>query len=150
MRNRIFVVLTLVVLLSVVLAACATGGGTTGGTTAGKKLKVGLITDVGGVNDKSFNQSAWAGVQKAMKELCVDGKFIESKQPTDYEKNIDQFATEKYDAILTVGFLMGDATAAKAKQYPTSSSRSSTTPTSPPKTTPSALTRSKTATLTVA
>jgi basic membrane protein A len=81
MRNRIFVVLTLVVLLSVVLAACATGGG---GTTAGKKLKVGLITDIGGVNDKSFNQSAWAGVQKALKEACVDGKFIESKQPTDY------------------------------------------------------------------
>jgi basic membrane protein A len=114
MRNRMFVVLTLVVLLSVVLAACATGGGTTGG----KKLKVGLVTDVGGVNDKSFNQSAWAGVEKAAKEFGLDAKFIESKQPTDYEKNIDQFATEKYDAIITVGFLMGDATAAKAKQYP--------------------------------
>jgi basic membrane protein A len=113
MRNRIFVVLTLMVLLSVVLAACAPAG-----TTGGKKLKVGLVTDVGGVNDKSFNQSAWAGVQKAMTDLGVDAKFIESKQPTDYEKNIDQFATEKYDAIITVGFLMGDATAAKAKQYP--------------------------------
>jgi basic membrane protein A len=115
MRNRVFVVLTLVVLLSVVLAACATGGG---GTTGEKKLKVGMVTDIGGVNDKSFNQSAWAGVQKAMKEACVEANFIESKQPTDYEKNIDQFATEKYDAIITVGFLMGDATAAKAKQYP--------------------------------
>ena len=48
----------------------------------------------------------------------MEAKFIESKQPTDYEKNIDQFATEKYDVIITVGFLMGDATAAKAKQYP--------------------------------
>jgi len=48
----------------------------------------------------------------------MDAKFIESKQPTDYEKNIDQFATEKYDVIITVGFLMGDATAVKAKQYP--------------------------------
>ena len=76
------------------------------------------MTDVGGVNDKSFNQSAWAGVQKAMKDLGVEAKFIESKQPTDYEKNIDQFATEGYDVIVTVGFLMGDATAAKAKQYP--------------------------------
>ena len=76
------------------------------------------MTDVGGVNDKSFNQSAWAGVQKAAKEFGWDAKFIESKQPTDYEKNIDQFATEKYDVIVTVGFLMGDATAAKAKQYP--------------------------------
>ena len=112
MRNRILVVLSLILVASMLLTACATTGG------GGKKLKVGLVTDVGGVNDKSFNQSAWGGVQKAMKDLGVDAKFIESKQPTDYEKNIDQFATEKYDAIITVGFLMGDATAAKAKQYP--------------------------------
>ena len=85
---------------------------------AAASLKVGLVTDTGGVNDKSFNQSAWEGVQKAAKEFGFDAKFIESKQPTDYEKNIDQFATENYDVIVTVGFLMGDATAAKAKQYP--------------------------------
>ncbi|MFN8481789.1 MAG: BMP family ABC transporter substrate-binding protein [Anaerolineae bacterium] len=85
---------------------------------AGKKLKIGLVTDVGGVNDKSFNQSAWEGVQRAMKELGAEGKFIESKAPTDYEKNIDAFVTDKYDLIIAVGFLMGDATAKKAKQYP--------------------------------
>ena len=85
---------------------------------AAAKLKIGLVTDTGGVNDKSFNQSAWAGVEKAAKEFGYDVKFIESKQPTDYEKNIDQFATEKYDVVITVGFLMGDSTAAKAKQYP--------------------------------
>jgi basic membrane lipoprotein Med (substrate-binding protein (PBP1-ABC) superfamily) len=95
-----------------------TGYGTTPPAAAGPKLKVGLVTDVGGVNDKSFNQSAWAGVQKAATDFGLDVKFIESKQPTDYEKNIDQFATENYDVIITVGFLMGDATAAKAKQYP--------------------------------
>jgi basic membrane protein A len=81
-------------------------------------LKVGLVTDTGGVNDKSFNQSAWEGVQKAATEFGWDAQYIESKQPTDYEKNIDQFATENYDVIVTVGFLMGDATALKAKQYP--------------------------------
>src|SRR5512141_3127637 len=96
---------------STLLAACAGAGG-------GGKLKVGLVTDTGGVNDKSFNQSAWGGVQKAAEEFGFDAKYIESKQPTDYEKNIDQFATEKYDVIVTVGFLMGDATAVKAKQYP--------------------------------
>jgi basic membrane protein A len=79
---------------------------------------VGLVTDVGGVNDKSFNQSAWEGVQKAAADLGVDAKYIESKQVTDYEKNIDAFATEGYDTIITVGFLMGDATALKAKEYP--------------------------------
>jgi basic membrane lipoprotein Med (substrate-binding protein (PBP1-ABC) superfamily) len=87
-------------------------------TAAPKGLKVGLVTDVGGVNDKSFNQSAWAGVQKAAKDFGFDAQYIQSTQPTDYEKNIDQFATEKYDVIVTVGFLMGDATALKAKQYP--------------------------------
>ncbi len=113
MRNRILLILAVLLIASLVVSACAapSGGG------AGAK-KVGLVTDMGGVNDKSFNQSAWTGVQKAAKEFGFDAKFIESKQPTDYEKNIDQFATEKYDVIVTVGFLMGDATAAKAKQYP--------------------------------
>jgi basic membrane protein A len=100
-------------------APAATEAATTeaGGET-GTKLKIGLVTDTGGVNDKSFNQSAWAGVQKAAEEFGWDSRYIESKQPTDYEKNIDQFATEDYDVIVTVGFLMGDATAAKAIQYP--------------------------------
>jgi ABC-type tungstate transport system permease subunit/basic membrane lipoprotein Med (substrate-binding protein (PBP1-ABC) superfamily) len=83
-----------------------------------KKVKVGLVSDQGGVNDKSFNQGAWEGVQKAAKEFNWDAQYVESKQPTDYEKNIDQFATENYDVIVTVGFMMGDATALKAKQYP--------------------------------
>jgi basic membrane protein A len=114
MRNRkFFIILALTVVLAMVLSACAPPG------AGGKAIKVGMVTDVGGVNDKSFNQSAWAGVQKAVKEVGgIEAKFIESKQPTDYEKNIDQFGTEKYDVIITVGFLMGDATAIKAKQYP--------------------------------
>jgi basic membrane protein A len=111
MTKKISVVLAMVLLVSVLLSACAT-------PVASTKLKVGLVTDTGGVNDKSFNQSAWTGVQKAAAEFGYDAKFIESKQPTDYEKNIDQFATENYNVIVTVGFLMGDATAAKAKQYP--------------------------------
>ncbi len=111
MRSRLFVVCLFALLLAIVLSGC-------GGAAPAAKLKVGLVTDVGGVNDKSFNQSAWEGTQKAAKELGWEAKFIESKQPTDYEKNIDQFATEKYDVIITVGFLMGDATAIKAKQYP--------------------------------
>ncbi|MFN8470821.1 MAG: BMP family ABC transporter substrate-binding protein [Anaerolineae bacterium] len=96
-------------------AAAAT---TAPAAAAGKKIKVGLVTDVGGVNDKSFNQSAWEGVQKAIKDLGIDGKFVESKAPTDYEKNIDAFVTDKYDLIIAVGFLMGDAVQKKAAQYP--------------------------------
>jgi basic membrane protein A len=113
MRKSLFVLIALLLVASMALAAC--GGAAAPG---GGKLKVGLVTDVGGVNDKSFNQSAWAGAQKGATEFGYDVKYIESKQPTDYEKNIDQFATEKYDVIITVGFLMGDATAVKALQYP--------------------------------
>ncbi len=148
MRTKLFTILSVFVVLAMVLTACgakATPTPAPAPTTApvaevkpteapkpaevkpteapkpapaGKTLKVGLVTDVGGVNDKSFNQSAWAGVQQAVKELGAEAKFIESKQPTDYEKNIDAFATEGYDTIITVGFLMGDATAKKAKEYP--------------------------------
>ncbi len=110
MYKKLSLLVAIILVATMALTACQTAG--TGA------LKVGLVTDTGGVNDKSFNQSAWEGVQKAAKEFGWDAKFIESKQPTDYEKNIDQFATEKYDVIVTVGFLMGDATAIKAKQYP--------------------------------
>ena len=113
MRTKIFVLVALLVVVALVLGACASPT-----AAPAAKKKIGLVTDVGGVNDKSFNQSAWQGVQNAAKDFNLDVKFIESKQPTDYEKNIDQFATEKYDAVVTVGFLMGDATANKAKQYP--------------------------------
>jgi len=132
MRTRNLIIVALVALAVVALAACASPAPaptpapptsaapapTTAPAATGKKLKVGLVTDVGGVNDKSFNQSAWAGTQKAGTDLGLDVNFVESKQPTDYEKNIDLYASQNYDVIITVGFLMGDATASKAKQYP--------------------------------
>jgi len=111
MTKKFSILLVVVLLISGVLTACQTKATET-------TLKIGLVTDTGGVNDKSFNQSAWAGVQKAVTDLGAEATFIESKQTTDYEKNIDTFATEGYDVIITVGYLMGDATAVKAKQYP--------------------------------
>jgi basic membrane protein A and related proteins len=81
-------------------------------------IKVGLVTDTGGVKDQAFNQLAWAGVQKAAQEMGFQAKFIESQQLADYEKNIDALASEGYTVILTVGAPMADATALKARQYP--------------------------------
>lgn len=107
--KKLYVIFALLLVAALILPGCA---------SQPKAVKVGLVTDTGGVNDKSFNQSAWAGVQKAAAEFGFEANYIESKQQTDYEKNIDQFATEGYQVIVTVGFLMGDATAAKAKQYP--------------------------------
>ena len=83
-----------------------------------QEAQVGLVTDVGKVDDKSFNQSAWEGVQCAQKNLGADVKFIETTDPKDYGKNIDQFAQDNYDVIVTVGFALGDDTIAEAKKYP--------------------------------
>lgn len=83
-------------------------------------IKIGLVTNVasGGVKDQPFNQLAWGGLRKAAKETGFQAKYIESKQPADYEKNIDALAAEGYSVIITIGSQMGDATALKAKQYP--------------------------------
>ena len=85
---------------------------------AGPAIKVGLVTDVGKIDDKSFNQSAWEGVQRAQKELSADVKFVETTDPKDYGKNIDQFAQANYDVVVTVGFALGQATIDAAKKYP--------------------------------
>src|SRR5207245_10447297 len=82
-----------------------------------KKLRVGLVTDVGKINHKSFNQSASEGVQCAQTKRGADVKFIETTDPKDYGKNIDQFAQDNYDVIVTVGFALGDDTITEAKKY---------------------------------
>ena len=79
---------------------------------------VGLVTDVGEVDDKSFNQPAWEGVQQARDELGAQIDFIETKDAKDYGANIVLFADNGYDVIVTVGFAMGEATAEAAAQYP--------------------------------
>lgn len=79
---------------------------------------VGLVTDVGEVDDKSFNQSAWEGVQRAEAELGATIDFIETQDAKDYANNIGLFANNGYDVIVTVGFALGEATAEAAAQYP--------------------------------
>lgn len=79
---------------------------------------VGLVTDVGKINDKSFNQSAWEGVQQAESDLGAKVQYIETADAKDYDKNIATFADENYDVIVTVGFGMGEATVKAAGLYP--------------------------------
>lgn len=86
---------------------------------ADSSVKVGLVTNISGVNDQGFNQLAWEGVQKAAKDMGLSVKYLEAKQVNDYEKKIDTLADEGYNVIIAVGSVMGDATALKAKQYPT-------------------------------
>ncbi len=67
-------------------------------------------TDVGGTDDKGFTQLAWKGMQDASSELGVDVQLLESRQQTDYEKNINEFIGQGYKGIVTVGFLLANAT----------------------------------------
>ncbi len=77
------------------------------------KVKVCQVTDTGGIDDKSFNSTAWKGVQDAITKYGnVDGKYLESQQQADYEVNINAFLAEKCDLIIAVGFLLADATKA--------------------------------------
>ena len=76
------------------------------------------VTDVGGIDDRSFNATAWNGMLLAQKRLKVEVKYLESQQQTDYATNIQEFINEGCDIIVTVGFLLGDATKEFAQKYP--------------------------------
>jgi basic membrane protein A len=84
----------------------------------GEGMKACEVTDVGGIDDKSFNQTAFAGAERAATELGVEAKFLESQTQDDYAPNIQAFIDEGCDIIVTVGFLLGDATAAAAQANP--------------------------------
>ena len=83
-----------------------------------KTLKIGMVADTGGINDESFNQSAWEGLQQAQKDLGVEIKVIESKQASEYVSNIDSLVDEGMDLVIGVGFTMKDAIQEEAKNYP--------------------------------
>jgi len=87
-------------------------------TSSEKKLRLGLVTSEGRVNDGTFNQLAHEGASKAIKELGWEYKYIETQAKTDYAKNIQTFVDEKYDIIITIGFPIADATFAAAKENP--------------------------------
>ena len=81
-------------------------------------VKAAMVTDVGGLGDKSFNDLSYAGLQRAEKELGTEIKVLESKEPTDYESNLNQLATAGYSPIFAVGFLMTDTVSKVATQFP--------------------------------
>ena len=76
------------------------------------------VTDTGGIDDNSFNQTAWQGVLNAQQELGIEGRFLESQAETDYEANLNSLLGGQCDVIFTIGFLLGDATADAATANP--------------------------------
>ena len=107
--------LGVVVAAMVMTMAC---GGTSGGGTPTKTYKIGLVTDIGGLNDKSFNHLADLGLEKAKTDFKVQGDVKESKSGDDYIPNLTDFATKKYDLVIGVGFLMQEAVGTVSGQFP--------------------------------
>jgi len=120
--------------LALLLGACGSkssgGGGTTNsaggntGSTSGSAsapatdFTACMVTDTGGIDDKSFNASAWAGMQKAQTDGKAKVSYVQSKAETDYKTNISKLEAQNCKLIVTVGGLMADATTAAAKAKP--------------------------------
>jgi basic membrane protein A len=99
------------------------GGTTTEATTTGEggeQISVGLVSDVGRFNDRSFNQSALEGLRRAESELGVDGRPIESRQTADYVPNLSTLARQGFDSTIGVGFLLAEAVNTAATRFPDS------------------------------
>ncbi|MGF1506312.1 MAG: BMP family protein [Anaerolineae bacterium] len=112
---RKLTMLFIVLLLTAALAACTTEGGADGG---GEDIRVGMVLDTGGENDRSFNEYSLKGASEAADEVGVQFDYVVSEAETDYESNIQNFIDEGYGLIITVGFLLGKATSAAAMENP--------------------------------
>jgi basic membrane protein A len=83
-----------------------------------QEYKVGMVTDVGGLGDESFNDSAWRGLQMAKEDFDVEINVIESNTMTDYTPNLSSLAEQGYDMVFGIGFLFQDAMKEVSSMYP--------------------------------
>jgi basic membrane protein A len=119
--NRGFRIVALLALVSLVAAACGSKPSSNGSAASGSansKFLACQVTDTGGIDDRSFNATAWKGMQDAHSQLGVQVKFLESQTANDFTPNLQTFVQQKCGLIVTVGFLLGDATKASAKANP--------------------------------
>jgi basic membrane protein A len=107
----------LVAVLTLAIGA-GTGSARTDVAQAPSDFKVALVTDIGGLDDRSFNFLANKGLSEAKKKLGVQGRVFISKSNADYVPNLTTAARGGYNLVVSVGFLMGDATAQVAKRFP--------------------------------
>ena len=127
-------VLLVTLLLALVAAGCGgddddgdAGDGDTSAATdeatteEAEPIRVGLVTDIGGLNDRGFNSLANEGLERAASELGAEIRVLESKSDADYIPNLSTLAEEGFDLVISVGFLMGEATHTAAEEYPDTS-----------------------------
>ncbi|MFD2672644.1 BMP family lipoprotein [Marinicrinis sediminis] len=96
----------------------ANQGADAGGKTDGKDFRIGMVTDTGGVNDNSFNQSAWEGFQKLNEDTGAKVKYLQSEGDADYIPNLSTFVNDGYDLTWGIGYLMWDSIKQVAQQNP--------------------------------
>ncbi len=111
MLNKKLVILLCITVVAFMFFGCAKA-------QKGSAVKVAMVTDIGGVNDQSFNQSAWEGLQLAEKELGVKVSYMESNQDADYKPNMETLLDADNDLIWGIGFKMGDTLDELAKLNP--------------------------------
>jgi basic membrane protein A len=123
-RKRFTWLLVAVTAVFLALGAASCGGddnnNSSAGSTSGggEEIKVGLVTDTGGVDDKGFNQFSIAGLHQAEKELGVKTRVYVSKTADDYQPNLTAASDDGNDLVIAVGFLLAPSTITVAKQYP--------------------------------
>jgi basic membrane protein A len=130
--KRLIPIAVLAVAIAAVAAGCGSSKSSSGTTTTtaqtttsqggggGGTFKVGLSTDTGGLNDRSFNHLAYLGLQRAGKELGVQTRVVTASSPADYIPNLTALARQHYDLIIGVGFTEINALKAVAKNFPKS------------------------------
>ena len=112
-------IVSLVLALCMVFALAACGSKASSQPEAASTIKIGMITDVGGINDKSFNQTSWEGLQAlAAEDSSFQVTYLESKTDADYRTNINTFMDEGYDLILAGGFMLASAVREAAEENP--------------------------------
>jgi basic membrane protein A and related proteins len=99
-------------------SAAGTSSAASSASANAKNFKVGVVTDIGGLNDHGFNHLAYMGLLRAEKQLGITGRVLPSSSGADYTPNLTTLAQQGYNLVVPVGFLMADATDAVAKQFP--------------------------------
>jgi basic membrane protein A and related proteins len=119
---RIATVAALVAIAALTATSVSSAGSTHAAAPAAHKansdLKIGLVTDIGGLNDRSFNHLAYLGLQQAKSKFGVQTTVLQSKSGSDYIPNLSQLAAQHYNLVIAVGFLMVDAVTTVSKEFP--------------------------------
>jgi basic membrane protein A len=113
--NRSLAVLGVVLLVA---AGCGGGGGEEKAGQDGKKIRIGLVTDVGGLNDRGFNHLSYVGLKRAERELGIQQRLYQAKSTQEYVPNLSTFARQGYDLTIGVGFTEAEAVATAATNFP--------------------------------